>query len=376
MTADWQRGYDLEELKAIASRFTEAEEGRVFGRFTRCSEAWVAERLANGQLLLSDEAAVAVKQLRGRSTWQAHSVGPVAAFGPGDVIVERGVGPAAFRRELLADAELVPTGIQAYLPDPAAAELAELYGLDRVGAKVPAGSEVVGMWAAPGNAAGRPPTALEELNAVLVADYDPSALEPGLAALRSLVADWPQHYSSYNKRRSWTAVSLRGFSDDGAFVEKPAEMSKGWKREHPGWEEMGVTDTAYRALFEPAITKLLQRLGINSAERVRLMQLAPGDGELTRHADITDRDAGFSPGRLARLHVPIETNPGVQFQVWSLRSGLGEQFHMPAGSVWALDHSKPHAAVNEGDSFRVHLVIDAPVEGVLAERMRFAAADE
>jgi hypothetical protein len=82
-----------------------------------------------------------------------------------------------------------------------------------------------------------------------------------------------------------------------------------------------------------------------------------GGGALSRHADITDRSAGIADGRIARIHVPIITNPAVVFRSIDLDGGVIEH-HMPEGEATYLDVRKPHAATNGGTTDRVHLVID------------------
>ena len=42
--------------------------------------------------------------------------------------------------------------------------------------------------------------------------------------------EFTNHYSNYNKDKSWSAISLRGYSPEWSFITKPAEMSKKWKR--------------------------------------------------------------------------------------------------------------------------------------------------
>lgn len=364
----WQHGIEMERLTPIARLFQRAEAGRVIGRFLKVDEAWVAARLAEHRLFVSGSTAVAVKEHKARGRWIAHNGVTVAMPEPGQVVVERFVGDPAEALQALGRYDGRVVGLQSPLPHPEAHELAEALGLDWVGSKVPAGGEVVGMWAE--EATGRPLTPIEEASAIeLPLDID---IAPLLAELPNVELPWAQHYSGYNKRHSWTALSLRGYGPID-HIEKPAEMSKKWKQEHPGWEHIACEDTPLREAL-PAVEPILDQLGARNPDRVRLMRLAPGHGELTRHADITDHEAGFGPGMLARIHVPLVTNPAVVFQAWALRDGYGRQFHMRLGRATALDHTKPHAAVNDGEQARIHLVIDAPVEGqterLLAEGKR------
>jgi hypothetical protein len=109
----------------------------------------------------------------------------------------------------------------------------------------------------------------------------------------------------------------------------------------------------------PSARNILDRIHAPK-ERVRLMRLTGDGGELTRHADITDRNAGLEDGQIARLHYPLVTNPQVQFTSWNLNNAPTTT-HMEAGKWWYLDVRKPHAAVNAANSERIHLVVDAVV---------------
>jgi hypothetical protein len=88
------------------------------------------------------------------------------------------------------------------------------------------------------------------------------------------------------------------------------------------------------------------------------MRLRAGGGELTRHADITDRQAGVRDGRIIRLHIPIVTNPQVLFSAWTAR-GERLDVRFPVGALCYLDQRKPHTAINPGSTDRIHLVVDA-----------------
>jgi len=59
--------------------------------------------------------------------------------------------------------------------------------------------------------------------------------------------------------------------------------------------------------------------------------------------------------QLARIHVPIVTNPGAYFIL------SGEEVHMGPGECWYVDVALPHGAGNLGKEARIHLVIDCVV---------------
>ena len=58
---------------------------------------------------------------------------------------------------------------------------------------------------------------------------------------------------------------------------------------------------------------------------------------------------------MARLHIPIETNPKV-FVIFD-----GEKQHWEPGELWYGDFARPHWVVNDGSTTRVHMVLDVYV---------------
>lgn len=82
----------------------------------------------------------------------------------------------------------------------------------------------------------------------------------------------------------------------------------------------------------------------------RLMKLHSG-AVIKEHRD---QEMSYEEGE-ARIHVPIFTNPGVEFFVDD------ERIIMQEGECWYLNLSLKHRVNNFGDTDRVHLVIDCKV---------------
>lgn len=80
--------------------------------------------------------------------------------------------------------------------------------------------------------------------------------------------------------------------------------------------------------------------------RVRLMRLAPG-AEVAAHAD-----TNHYWNERVRVHIPVATNPSVQFFCADAR------VHMGAGECWIFDTWQLHRVTNGSDQDRIHLVID------------------
>jgi hypothetical protein len=109
----------------------------------------------------------------------------------------------------------------------------------------------------------------------------------------------------------------------------------------------GAAFTATAALNQsPELQRVIESIP-GAKNRVRLMRLRAG-GEIHRHSDpLSELDPS-----LVRLHVPISTNPDVDFRV------AGRRLIMEPGSVWHVDVRFPHEVQNRGATPRVHLVLD------------------
>jgi sulfotransferase family protein/aspartyl/asparaginyl beta-hydroxylase len=95
----------------------------------------------------------------------------------------------------------------------------------------------------------------------------------------------------------------------------------------------------------PYLTQVLSSLGIVLG-RTRLMRLS-GQSEVSPHID----QAYYWAERM-RVHVPIITQPGVQFYCGDA------QINMAAGECWIFDTWRLHRVHNDSDEMRIHLVAD------------------
>lgn len=102
----------------------------------------------------------------------------------------------------------------------------------------------------------------------------------------------------------------------------------------------------------PYIMQVMAELG-GVWGRSRLMGLGAG-AEVPEHVD-----AHYHWRTHLRIHVPIITNPGVEFTCG------GETVHMGAGECWLFDSFRWHEVHNRGREHRVHLVLDT----VVSERL-------
>ena len=80
---------------------------------------------------------------------------------------------------------------------------------------------------------------------------------------------------------------------------------------------------------------------------MRLLSLSP-NSYIKEH---TDSDGGYEDG-FFRIHIPIQTNDKVIFTVNK------KPLPMREGECWYANFNKPHFVSNQGETDRIHLVID------------------
>lgn len=77
------------------------------------------------------------------------------------------------------------------------------------------------------------------------------------------------------------------------------------------------------------------------------------------HRDLT----GASMNNRIRFHVPVITNPGVEFIV------NNEKIKMAPGDLWCLDTSYVHSVRNDGGQTRVHIIVECNINDVIKKRL-------
>jgi hypothetical protein len=158
--------------------------------------------------------------------------------------------------------------------------------------------------------------------------------------------DWIAHFVDSNYEGSWDALPLRGT----AGASHPVMMIYS----DPACTEFADTPFLTHCEYLP---RVLQSFHC-PLMAVRLMRLAAGS-RILEHRDL---DLAVEDG-VARLHVPVRTNPDVDFRVNGRRVTLQE------GECWYLRLSDPHSVVNGGSRDRVHLVIDCEVNDWLRRQL-------
>ena len=377
---DWQQGIALTCLQHIKGMFL-AYKPYAFGRFGVPNEAEIADMIVSkeGHELLADDGTTVVAFLHGKIA-KRNSVKQLfperkLTIQKNDYVIKHlifpSVLPDATLLKWLASLTTADTlWLETHTEDLEKLKQLHRLGFKDVGVQISASSELKTILCRTTLTIGVPQlkvidtATLEELSPTFAAT---PILQDILKELDRYVINggWANHYSSYNIRQSWSAISLKGYSEDPAFIVKPAEMSKKWKEENASLLQNAVVETSAFLAF-PSVHTLLNKLGCET-QRIRFMRVRAEDGGLSRHADITDKEAGATVGKIARLHIPIQTNPECLFKAWDL-DGTPRSEHLPSGSLWYLDTRKPHAVSNKHGSLdRIHLVVDAVVNAGLED---------
>lgn len=174
--------------------------------------------------------------------------------------------------------------------------------------------------------------------------FDPAPLVADLAALER--GDWTEHFVKQNYEGEWSALALRA----SATAKHPIQMI------YPAPGVTEFVDTPWRARM-PALSAVIDAFQ-SPVRTVRLMRLAAGS-VIKEHEDL---DLDVADG-FARIHVPIVTNPEVDFRL------NGQRVILAPGEAWYLRLADPHSVTNGGDSARVHLVVDLVVNDWLLQQL-------
>lgn len=175
-------------------------------------------------------------------------------------------------------------------------------------------------------------------------DFDPAPLAAELAGIGG--GDWIGHRFRDNYEGAWDILPLRA----------PAGEIHPFRLAHVDPGATSFADTLWLGRL-PAFQAALGRFEC-PLRSVRLMRLTAGSAIL-EHVDDLDAEVGH-----LRLHVPVTTNPDVDFRL------DGRRVEMAPGSVWYLRLSGPHSVANRGSTDRIHLVLDATVNDWLTDRLR------
>jgi hypothetical protein len=286
----WQQGIPLDRLRNIRGLFNRYKP-YAFGRFGMPNEAEIAQMLTDDEAyeLFGDDGTTVVAFMSGK-TAKRNSI--KQCFGDVELYVSKDdfqIKHLTFN-SLISDSTLSEwlqqikastIWIETHAEDTEKLQQLERVGFKRLGSKVSASSELKSILIKTDNHMVRTnhpmslsdKATLEKLTPTFV---DAEMLQELRSDLENYVAKptnhgWADHYSSYNLRKSWSAISLKGFTNDPEFIIKPAEMSKKWKEDNAALMHNEVRPTEAWDSF-PSVHRILQLLGCET-QRVRLMRV-------------------------------------------------------------------------------------------------------
>jgi hypothetical protein len=163
--------------------------------------------------------------------------------------------------------------------------------------------------------------------------FDAARLQADLA--RVLPYEWAKHYNDQDYGGDWRGVALR--SVNGTAGQLFAEHAESTFLDTPLLGRCPYFREAL-SVFECPL------------KSVRLLSLAP-QSYIREHSD---HALDYEDGEV-RIHIPIQTNPDVEFYV------SGERLLLEEGHSYYVNVNLPHRVNNRGTADRVHLVIDAKV---------------
>ena len=177
--------------------------------------------------------------------------------------------------------------------------------------------------------------------------FDAEKMKLEVAGLEALL--WKDHYNRSAYEGGWSTLQLRAIKGDPN--NNTANHAGGSQRENT------FQDTPLLAQC-PYIGEVIDFFKMEKLA-VRLMKL-------DAHATIKphhDHDLNFEQGEV-RIHIPVSTNPHLKFYLEE------ERLQMDEGSCWYLNLSLMHQVRNEGDTPRIHLVLDGIVNDWLTEYLQ------
>lgn len=177
--------------------------------------------------------------------------------------------------------------------------------------------------------------------------FDPELLRSDLR--RAEQNPWVFHFNRPDYAGEWSGIALRSATGSADGIFSP-----------PGCAAFRNTDVFERCRYFSRVIGTFEC----PIKAVRLLRLRAGSVILEH----TDPDLRFAEGEM-RVHVPVQTNPDVEFVVDGRRLVLNE------GDCWYIDFSLPHRIHNRGATDRIHLVIDAEVNS-WARSLVESAAEE
>jgi hypothetical protein len=170
--------------------------------------------------------------------------------------------------------------------------------------------------------------------------FDPVRLRADLAKVRP--EDWAPHYNERDYGGDWRGAALRSGTGSTTFLAAAPAGQKGFID----------TPLMARCAYYRDVVSVFQC----PLKSVRLLSLAP-QSFIREHSD---NALAYEDGEI-RIHVPVQTSSEAEFYV------AGERLLLAEGQCYYVNVNLPHRVNNRGTAERIHLVIDAEVNGWVCE---------
>ena len=350
---DWQKGYELEKLIEWTNKFEDYNK-YCHSPFAKAKKNGMASSLEKGLLYEDGHVVYEMRTAKTTSKVKMFGAGPqIAEVHKGEKVITKlsntfdpdDTRPIQTMTDVLNKIE-EPAWCHIFEEDGYNREAVINAGFKKIGTKVSTFSDIIGVYYKGGRKF-IPVPETENINIVKTRlEFSHAIIDVLVDELISMNLEYTNHNSNYNKKKSWQALSLLGFSRDSTYVDKKAGNE----------EDRPIIQTDLYKKLEKQVTHFLEQLP-GRFDRVRFMTLKPGGGELARHTDQTDPMWGTTDEKMVRFHMPLKTNDKVIFTSWD-NNGTKHIHNMKKGECWFLDTRRPHTAINDGDDIRIHLVAD------------------
>lgn len=170
--------------------------------------------------------------------------------------------------------------------------------------------------------------------------FDPERLHRDLEKVPD--NEWVVHFNKYLYKGEWSAAALRsGKGDTSDIVAGINDAGQ--------YENTPLLDRC------PYFKEVMDTFQCPK-QSVRLMKLCAGS-EIGAHEDCR---LDYEEGEV-RIHVPVQTNPHLEFYL------SGERVGMEEGESWYMNFNLTHRIINRGNADRIHLVMDCEVNDWLRD---------
>jgi len=211
---DWQHGYELDYLKSVESLYA-AYNKFADSPFAEYKKNNIAEDLHKGHLHIHADGSYVQTKVSKSSPITMYQNITIGTKTPGDCVITKLRGTDDYIEDVCKQAE-GNTWLYVWAEDKTTRMIAQNY-FDYVGSKITTFGEIYGIYFKQGLIPTTFPfvdpvekIAIKQLRVPVNSDI----IEKIAAKLENLNIKFQNHYSNYNKKKSWSAISLRGYTPD------------------------------------------------------------------------------------------------------------------------------------------------------------------